>query len=262
MPVTRTAPSTGIGRSTSNAIEVVHVNVAYGSQKILDNVSFAIPQGAYVGVVGPNGGGKTTMLKIILGLLQPQSGTATVFGKTPREARKAGTIGYVPQSVSQTDFSFPATVAEIVKGGRVPQIGIGRRMSARDREAIEHAMKEAGITHLRNRLIGGLSGGERQKAFIARALASEPRLLILDEPTTGVDPTARHQFYALLKTLNERGLTILYVSHDVEVMQEVSFVLALNQKLLCHCSSHEFLTNETLHRLYGGDVEIAHHHTH
>jgi zinc transport system ATP-binding protein len=113
-------------------------------------------------------------------------------------------------------------------------------------------------------LIGSLSGGERQRAFIARSLAAEPKILILDEPTTGVDASAREQFYALLKKLNtEMKLTIVFVSHDIEVMtNEVTFVLALNQKLICHCSAHDFLSDETLKRLYGRDVELMHSHTH
>jgi zinc transport system ATP-binding protein len=116
---------------------------------------------------------------------------------------------------------------------------------------------------VQHRLLGNLSGGERQRVFIARALAAEPMLLLLDEPTTGVDVSAREQFYALLKKLNADGLTILLVSHDVEVMtKEVSFVLALNQKLICHCSAHEFLSEDVLKQLYGRDVEHLHHHTH
>jgi len=250
--------------NTLLAIEVDHVSHSYSGQKALDGVSFAIPEGSYVGITGPNGGGKTTLLKIILGLLKPAEGTVSIFGETPEQARLSGKIGYVPQRIAQADFPFPATVEEIVKSGRTPRIGIGRRMGKADHAAVDHALETAGMQMLRHRLIGTLSGGERQKAFIARALASDPKLLILDEPTTGVDVSAREQFYALLKKLNvELSLTILLVSHDIEVItSEVSFVLALNQKIICHCSSHDFLSEDTLKRLYGRDVELLHQHIH
>lgn len=247
-----------------NAIEANHVSMHFGGQTVLDAVSFAIPEGAYVGIVGPNGGGKTTMLRIILGLQKASTGTVAIFGKDPIRARRGGTIGYVPQRVSSTEFSFPATVEEIVKSGRTPSLGIGRRFKKVDMAAVEQAMETVGITHLRHRIIGTLSGGERQKAFIARSLAAEPRILILDEPTTGVDSASQGQFYTLLKRLNkELHLTILFVSHDVQVIaNEAGFVLALNQKLLCHCSSHDFLSDATLRRLYSGESEILHHHHH
>lgn len=246
------------------ALEVDRVNVQFGPHIALENVSFAIPEGSYVGIVGPNGGGKTTMLKVILGLLKPTSGTVSIFGESPRKARQGGRIGYVPQRVAQAEFPFPATVEEIVSSGRDARIGLGRRPTIEDRTAIARAMEIADVTDLKDRLIGTLSGGQRQKAFIARALAAEPRLLILDEPTTGVDMASKERFYALLRKLNtELGLTILFVSHDIEVItKEVSYVLALNQKLLCHCSSHDFLSEETLHRLYGRDVEMLHQHVH
>jgi zinc transport system ATP-binding protein len=247
-----------------NSIEADHVSMRFGGQTALDTVSFAIPEGAYVGIVGPNGGGKTTMLRIILGLQKPSAGTVFLFGQDPVLARRGGKVGYVPQRVTQTDFVFPATVEEIVRSGRATSIGIGQRFSKTDIAMVEEAMERVGINKLRHRIIGTLSGGERQKAFIARSLASEPRILILDEPTTGVDSASQTQFYALLKQLNkELGITILFVSHDVQVIAEkASFILALNQKLLCHCSSHEFLSDKTLRRLYSGESEILHHHHH
>jgi zinc transport system ATP-binding protein len=250
--------------NSPTAVEVNRVSLAFGEHRALENVSVAIPEGSYVGVVGPNGGGKTTLLKVMLGLIKPDSGTVTIFGESPEQARKSGSIGYVPQRIAQTEFPFPATVEEIVQSGRTTRIGIGRWAGTKDAAAVNHAMEVAGISHLKSRLIGSLSGGERQRAFIARSLAAEPKILILDEPTTGVDASAREQFYALLKKLNtEMKLTIVFVSHDIEVMtNEVTFVLALNQKLICHCSAHDFLSDETLKRLYGRDVELMHSHTH
>ncbi len=246
------------------AVEADHLSLSYGRHVVLDAVSFAIPEGSYVGIVGPNGGGKTTLLKILLGIVKPGSGSVTMFGQSPSQARKGGKVGYVPQRITQTEFPFPATVEEIVRSGRTPGIGIGRPFSPADARLVDRAMETSGVFHLRDRLVGNLSGGERQKTFIARALAAEPRLLILDEPTTGVDVQSREEFHALLRRLNtDLGLTILFVSHDVDVMKnEVSFVLALNQKLLCHCSSHDFLSSETLQKLYGGHDELLHPHHH
>jgi zinc transport system ATP-binding protein len=227
-------------------------------------VSFAIPQGKYVGIVGPNGGGKTTLIKIILGLLKPSRGSMTIFGKSPLDARRHVRIGYVPQHISQTDFDFPATAREIVETGRTALLTFGHRFTERDHAAVHAAMQTVGILHAKDQRIGTLSGGERQKVFIARALAQEPKLLILDEPTTGVDIAAKDDFYALLKKLHtDSHLTILFVTHDVEIIaKQAEFVLALHQKLICHCSSHEFLSDEVLRRLYGGDVELLHSHTH
>lgn len=248
----------------TNAIEVKDVCLSIGGQTILDAVSFAIPEGRYVGIMGPNGGGKTTLLKIILGLQHPTSGDIDIFGESPFEARKHGRIGYVPQRISQTDALFPVSVDEIVWSGRTPTIGVGKWRTDDDRKATEDAMERMNVSHLRSRLVGTLSGGERQRVFIARALAGDPRLLILDEPTTGVDIAVKEEFYALLKTLNvELGLTILFVSHDIEVMtSEVAFVLALNQKLICHCESHQFLSHDTVERLYGKGITSRPPHMH
>lgn len=249
---------------TINALEVHNVCLSIGGHTILDSVSFAIPQGRYVGIVGPNGGGKTTLLKIILGLQRPTSGTTLIFGEPSVNAKKQGRIGYVPQRIAQVDIQFPVTTEEMVWSGRTPAIGVGGWRTKKDKQAIEEAMKRARVLHLRDRLIGTLSGGERQRVFIARSLAANPHLLILDEPTTGVDMGAKEEFYSLLKTLNaDLGLTILLVSHDIEVMtSEVAFVLALNQKLICHCESHKFLSEETIERLYGKNVRPHPPHAH
>jgi zinc transport system ATP-binding protein len=245
-----------------NAVEIQNVCLSYGKHTILDSVSFAIPEGRYVGIVGPNGGGKTTLLKILLGLVTPDRGDVQIFDQPPKDARRRGRIGYVPQRVAQAEIAFPISVEEMVWSGRTPAIGVGHWSKVKDRKAIDHALETAGVLHLRTRLIGSLSGGERQRVYIARALASEPKLLILDEPTTGIDISAKEQFYTLLKKLNtEHKLTILFVSHDIEVMtNEVTFVLALNQKILCHCHSHEFLSEKTVEKLYGRNIHLSHFH--
>jgi len=247
--------------NASLAIDVSHVSFTYNSHLVLEDVSFTVPEGSYTGIIGPNGGGKSTLLKIMLGLLEPTEGTLHIFGKSPKAARKSGQIGYVPQRITQSDGSFPSTVEEIVRSGRVPVVGMGRWFIVEDKNAVEKAMEVTGILSFRRRLIGNLSGGERQKVFIARALASSPQILILDEPTTGVDMGAKEKFYTLLKDLNETmGITIIFVSHDIEVMtKEAKSVCCLNQKLLCCCSSHQFLHDKTLQQLYGEQFSFIQH---
>ena len=232
------------------ALRLHNVRFSYEGQDVLEDVTCSVTQGSYVGIVGPNGGGKTTLLKVILGLLKPSEGTVSILGMTPLAARKAGKIGYVPQRVVQSDFVFPATAEEVVRSGRSRSGRIGRWFAAQDKSIAEEAMKTAGIWHLRHRLVGTLSGGERQKVFIARALAAEPAILILDEPTTGVDASSQEEFYALLRTLHRgKGLTVLFVSHDVEVMaNEASNILCLNKRLVADCSAFQSANAEDLAR--------------
>ncbi len=247
-----------------NALEIKDVCLSIDGHTILDHIQCTIPEGRYVGIVGPNGGGKTTLLKIIVGLLTPTSGEVKIFGQSPSEARKHGAIGYVPQRIAQSDISFPVSVEELIWSGRVTSLGIGRWRRDADRVIVEQSMERTNVSHLRHRLVSTLSGGERQRVFIARALTSNPRLLLLDEPTTGVDLSSKNEFYTLLQSLNkELGLTILFISHDIEVItSEVAFILALNQKLLCHCESHLFLSEETMRSLYGNNANAHLPHTH
>ncbi len=243
-------------------IEAKKLFFRYNGHSVLENISLTVEEGSYVGVLGPNGGGKTTLLKLMLGLLSPSDGKITVFGKSPSEARKEGQIGYVPQRIVQTDFPFPANVEEIVKSGRTAKARIGTWRTLSDTEAIKRAMDATEVTQYRSRLISELSGGERQRVFIARALASEPRMLILDEPTTGVDVGSKERFYALLKKLNtDLHLTILFVSHDIEVMtDQVQCVLCINRELICDCASCDFLNKAVLENLYGKNISLIHHH--
>jgi zinc transport system ATP-binding protein len=248
---------------TPYAIEVDHVSFSYEGQRARDGVSFAVPEGAYVGLIGPNGGGKTTLLRLLLGLEHPESGSVSLFGVSPQDACKQGIIGYIPQS-TMVHSSFPASIEEVVRSGRTMKRSVFSFASEKENDVIDNALKIVGIHHLKDRTIGSVSGGERQKAFIARAIAGESKILLLDEPMTGVDPVSRDHFYALLKHLNaDHGMTILFVTHDIDVAKnEVSFVLALNQKLLCHCASHDFVAEETLKKLYGREMELNHPHCH
>lgn len=233
-------------------IELKNVSFSYNKAPVLDKVTFTIHKGEYLGVIGPNGGGKTTLIKIILGLLHPTEGTVTLFGTDRHDFKEKYRIGYVPQRVTQ-DSDFPATVFEVVRTGRIARLGFFERYTKKDNDAIERAMKIADIAQYRDTLIGKLSGGERQRVFIARALASEPDVLVLDEPTVGVDIGAQKTFYDFLRTLNqEHRLTIIFVSHDIgAISQEAKTVICLNHNLVCHGSPDELLDERVLEHLYG-----------
>ena len=241
--------------NNESAISVRNLNFAYNGHTVLSDVSLDIAQGEYVGVIGPNGGGKTTFLKLVLGLLEPKNGEISLLGETPSQARRFGRVGYVPQRAVQFEKRFPATVLEVVQSGltSVPS-------SLRKNEAVTNAMEATDIRNLQSKLIHELSGGQRQRVFIARCLTAQPSMLLLDEPVTGVDIPSRDRFYALLKELNtQRGITILFVTHDVDaIAKEVDQVLCLNQKVCCHASSQDFLQKHVLDELY--DVHTPHTH--
>ncbi len=239
-------------------IDVVDLSYAIGSNQVLENLSFTIHEGDYVGLLGPNGSGKTTLLKLLLGVLTPDTGQISICGATPKDLTHRAQIGYVPQRASRTDWEFPATVREVVISGRTPLLKTFRGFSAQDRAVAEEAMEIVDVAGLAERTIGELSGGQRQRVFIARALAAQPKLLILDEPTTGVDVTVQHAFYAFLKKLNtEYGITIVLVSHDIDaITHESSSVLCINKTLICHMPTQDFLDSTHLSELFG------HHATH
>lgn len=201
------------------AIEARGVCVRYGQERVLDDVSFTIRPGELVGIAGPNGGGKSTLLRAILGLVPLEQGEVRLFGAPLREFRHHGRIGYVPQNASQVDTGFPATALEVVALGRVGAKGVLRWLGAEDKRLAREAMEAVGVADLARRRIGTLSGGQRQRVLLAKALVAQPELLLLDEPTTGVDPAARDEFAHLLMDLNrERRMTTVLVSHDDEIL--------------------------------------------
>ena len=241
-------------------ISVKNVNYSYNGSPILENITFTVKTGEYLGIIGPNGGGKTSLLKIILGLLTPTSGEVKIFGQLVREFKEKYLIGYVPQRISHAGL-FPATVEEIVTSGRTPRIGLLKRFSKEDTKAIDKAIDIAGIGKLRNTVIGSLSGGERQRVFLARALAGDPKILILDEPAVGVDVAVQQSFYTFLQHLNQNlGITILFVSHDLDIVaDEVQCVLCLNRGMVCHGSPKTSFTVQNLEKLYGKQIKVIHH---
>lgn len=237
-------------------MSVKNVSFRYNGTPILERITFDIQAGDYVGIVGPNGGGKTTLLKLMLGLLKPDSGEILLSGDPIRSSEERARVGYVPQRSMGDDYFFPATVEEVVLSGRTAGRGIFSMRSKSDRAAVKRAMKTADIAHLAYRRVGTLSGGERQRVMIARALAGEPSLLMLDEPTSAVDAPSQEAFYGFLQKLHDQGLTIVIVSHDMDIVtHEVDTVLCLNKHLLCHGP-----VEEVAHKVLGKKTKIMHQH--
>ena len=233
-----------------NAIRFDRVNFAYGVAPVLEDVSFTIAEREFAAIIGPNGGGKTTMLKLILGLIEPQTGFVRVFGRTPVVARRR--IGFMPQHPG-LDTQFPVTVMDVVLLAR---LGGGHRIgrySGADRAAAAQALEDLGLAAIGNRSYSKLSSGQRQRVLIARALASDPEILLLDEPTANLDPFVQDDLYELLHRLNEK-LTVLVVSHDVGfVSKYVEKVVCVNRRVVLHPASA--VKGELVSMLYG-DMEM------
>ena len=234
-------------------IEIQNLSFAYNNQAVLKDVSLTVKQGEFLALIGPNGGGKTTLLKLILGLLDADKGTIRVFGHPPRKASHR--IGYVPQDV-HINKNFPVTAMDVVLMGRRTS-GKGRaHYSREDRSAAQNTLETVGMGDFSQRRIGRLSGGQRQRVFIARALATDPDVLLLDEPTASIDSQGQSDFYALLKDLNET-VTIVLVSHDLMILTSyVRSVACVNQQV--HYHEEAEITEEML-TMYACQVELVAH---
>ena len=196
-------------------LEADAVSFAYAREPVLDRVSLTVAPGEFVALVGPNGSGKSTLLRCLLGLLAPDEGSVRLFGAAPDELSEHGRLGYVPQRPALAR-ELPATVEEVVSAGRLARTGWRRRFQADDRVEIEHAMESVALLHLRHRRLTELSGGQQQRAFIAKALAGQPDLLVLDEPVAGVDAESQHRFReSLTHLVREHGAAVLLVSHEL-----------------------------------------------
>jgi zinc transport system ATP-binding protein len=244
--------------------EVENLNFSARGQQILSQISFQIFNGDYIAIIGPNGGGKTTLIRMLLGLDKPTSGLVKIFGKDKKEFKKWDKIGYVPQRASLVDANFPATVLDIVKMGRTAKRSIFSRMTQEDSDAVEDAIKRMDIENLKNKMVGTLSGGQRQRVMIARALASKPEILILDEPNTGVDMVSQKRFYGLLSKLNkEENMTILFITHDIGVIaDDIGRLFTINQKATICNNPKEALSCEEVSELYGIEAHLIHNHKH
>ncbi len=246
--------------------DVASLSLQINSQVILDSLSLKIFSGEYDAIIGPNGGGKTTLIRLLLGLEKPTSGMIKIFGKNIDEFKEWHKIGYVPQRASHVDAAFPATVLDVVKMGRTAKIGFFARYSAEDAACEEYAMKKMDVLDIKDKMIGTLSGGQRQRVMIARALASKPEVLILDEPNTGVDVVSQQRFYELLRKLNrDEKLTIVFITHDIGVIaDDIQRLFTVNRKLLTCNNPKEAISCEDMSRLYGVDAHLLsnHHHHH
>jgi len=247
-----------------SVISVKDLDYIVSEQTILSNISFEIEQGEYVALVGPNGGGKSTLIKLILGLLTPSMGEIKILSKPQKIFKDYHKIGYVPQNVSLFDNNFPLSVYETVSLGLSSQKPWFSFLNSKDKEMIEIALDSATIGDLRDKNLSELSGGQRQRVMIARALVSNPQILILDEPSTGVDIASQEKFYQFLKGLNmEQNLTIIFITHDLGVIaDDVTNVLAVNQNLVFRGTAQEILSCESMSELYGTKSHIIGHHNH
>jgi zinc transport system ATP-binding protein len=232
--------------------------VKLGNETVLEDVTFRVQPGEFVGIAGPNGGGKSTLLRCILGLVPSCCGQVRVFGQAVQAAPVRRRMAYLAQNEAHVDPLFPATALEVASLGRVARRGLLRRLRAADRAAALRSLEEVGVADLKDRLVGTLSGGQRQRVLLAKALAGEPDLLLLDEPTTGVDPRARDEFHHLLADLNRRrGLTVLLVSHDTDFLAHVAQrVLVLDRRI--HFDGDPRQRPDVLAHLHGDRPAHAH----
>jgi zinc transport system ATP-binding protein len=241
-------------------VDLDGVTFAYGDTVAVSDVSLTVDAGDFLGLVGPNGSGKTTLLHLMLGLHDPDEGSVELFGRPVDEFDDGGRIGYVSQQATSRGGAMPVTVRECVTMGRFAHAGRGR-LSDADRDAVADAIETVGIGDLADRLVTELSGGQKQRAYIARALASDADLLALDEPTVGVDAESRDAFYALLDALNDDGITIILIEHDIGVVTDrANRIACINTELYHHGDTESFVESDALSEAYGATGQIVHHH--
>ncbi|WP_031514607.1 metal ABC transporter ATP-binding protein [Desulfofalx alkaliphila] len=220
-------------------IEIKDMYFNYSCHPVLENINLSVKQGDSIGITGPNGAGKSTLLKLILGSLKPSAGFVKIFGVDACKYKSKHQVGYVPQKATSFNQGFPTTVLETVVSGRAGKRGLFKFLNGADYEYAEKTMKQLGIYHLRHRMLSEISGGQQQLVFIARALVSHPRLLVLDEPTVGIDKQFQDKIVNLLKELNNsQGITLLIVSHEPNIISPVINRQVCLDKKICHCSCH------------------------
>ncbi|MGR2752602.1 metal ABC transporter ATP-binding protein [Agromyces arachidis] len=241
-------------RPAAPAIDVRGLTVHYGDVLALDDVSLTLRRGTVCGLIGMNGSGKSTLFKSIMGTVRPDHGTVAVAGLTPKQARKGGLVGYVPQS-EEVDWAFPLSVHDVVMMGRYGYQGFTRRPRPADRAAVAEALERVELSHLADRRIGALSGGQRKRAFVARCLAQRADVLLLDEPFAGVDRPSERTISALLRELAAGGATVLVSSHDLEALPRLADeAILLLRRVLLHDTPEAALRPEQLARAFGLDL--------
>ncbi|CAM4132263.1 zinc ABC transporter ATP-binding protein [Bacillus manliponensis] len=248
-------------------LEIEDLTFRYEDRNVLEHINLQVPNGAFLGLVGPNGSGKSTLLKCILGILKPKEGNIRLFGIDSKKFKDWNKVGYVSQKANSFNSGFPATVFEVVSMGLVSKKGLFRFLTKADKEKVKEAIANVGMSDFIDRNIGELSGGQQQRVFIARALVSNPQLLILDEPTVGIDVKNVESFYDMLEHLNKHlGITLILVTHDMgAVTEKVTHVACLNQHLHFHGNVEAFqeLEDAEMSLLYGHHVHrLKHDHEH
>ena len=236
----------------TTALEVKNLSVTFEKRFVLYNIDFSIPTGKLVAVVGPNGAGKTTLLKASLGLIKPTSGNIYYFQQTLKESRKR--IAYIPQRES-VDWDFPITLFDLVLMGRYGRLGIFKRPSRNDKNDVRGCLEKLGLDSLSSRQIGQLSGGEQQRAFVARALMQEADLYLMDEPFNSIDAQSTNNIISILKELKEEEKTLLVVHHDLSSIANIfDWVVLLNKSLIGYGSVESTFNHELLKKTYGSQV--------
>lgn len=262
--VTRLAPRGVTHPSDVATLEMNHVSVAFaaggngvttarGNQYALEDISFVVHEGERIAVVGPNGAGKSTLLKLIVGTLKPGTGQVHIYGHGPDDHI---CIAYVPQR-NQIDWSFPATVEDVVMMGRVDKIGLFRWPKRHDREVVRSCLERVQVSKLAKKQVGELSGGQQQRVFIARALAQEAELLLMDEPLTGLDLPSQEALFTILDNVRDVGVTVLVATHDLNLAGErFDRVMLLNRRLIAYGRPADVLTSDHLMHAYGGHIHV------
>ncbi len=240
-------------------VDLDDVWMRYGERWVLKSVYFKCFAGEILGIVGPNGGGKTTLLNVILGLVRPEKGTVRLFGRKP-DKRSRLEVGYLPQ-ISHAERSFPVTVLDVVLMGMYNRLGILKRPNRKNKGVATNLLAQVDMADHADRPFGNLSGGQQQRVNIARALASNPKLLVLDEPSTGIDSVAQEEFYELLaKIRDHQGISAIMVSHDIGVItSHADRVACLNRELHYHGEPEFCFSSELQHKIFGKDLKVMIH---
>jgi zinc transport system ATP-binding protein len=245
-------------------VELRDISVRYSNGVLaLEGITLDVNDKDLIALIGPNGAGKSTLLKVILGLIKPTTGTVRLLGSEDL-TKNLKYVGYVPQSAQAKDANIPFTVFETVMLGRTPQTGLFHRLGTKDRRKVEEMLKLFGIFELKDRKIGQLSGGQSQRVFLAKAMVADPKLLLLDEPTSGVDTTSKTEFYNTLDRLNrEKGITVILSSHDIGVITKIANrVLCINRAQFFCGENADFKASAEIHKMYDHPVEIVDHADH
>lgn len=252
MPEQATKKTTPVQHDGSPPISAEGLTVAYDARPVLRSVSFSVQTGEMIGIIGPNGAGKSTLLKCLLGLISPDYGQVSLFGRTIAQARRD--VAYVPQTEA-VDWDFPVTVKDVVLMGRALEGFLGWHGKA-DRAAADDALEQVGMIKFADRHIRQLSGGQQRRVFLARALCQEAELLLLDEPFAGVDASSEKAIFALIDRIREMGKTVVVVNHDLSILQRFDRLLMLNQRVIAF-GPPEMVANDTnLKATYGGRLSL------